>query len=81
MLVAHWFTLLRGGPLEGFSLTKAIQKIQNHAERLAEVLFCPALLAKLIARIAKLIAKIPKQQRRTKHPSTRQRLFKSRLTF
>lgn len=79
MLVAHWFTLIRGGPLEGFSLTKAIQKIQNHAERLAEVLFCPALLAKLIARIAKLIAKIPKQQRRKKRPSTRQRLFRPKL--
>jgi hypothetical protein len=81
MLVAHWFTLIRGGPLAGFSLTKAINKIKRFAERLAEALGlgCSELLVQLVARIAKLIARLPKQRPRKKHPSTRQRLFKPRL--
>lgn len=81
MLVAHWFTLTRGGPLEGFSLTKAIKKVQGLAKGLAEALAldCPELLEALVAKIAKHIARIPKQTRRKKRPSTRQRLFKSRL--
>lgn len=79
MLVAHWFTLIRGGPLEGFSLTKVVKKIQSYAARLADALCCPVLLEKLIAKIAKWIAKLGKQQRRTKSPSTRQRLYQPRL--
>ena len=81
MLVAHWFTLIRGGPLAGFSLTKAIQKIQQRASCLAEVLALgdSELLAQLVVRIGKLIERLPPQQRRTTHPSTRQRLFRPRL--
>jgi hypothetical protein len=81
MLVSHWFTLIRGGPLAGFSLTKAIQRIKQYATCIAEALAlgCSELLIRVVARIAKLIARLPKQQRRTKHPSTRQRLFKPRL--
>lgn len=79
MLVAHWFTLIRGGPLEGFSLTKAIQKIQEIAGQLADALRWPERLAEIIAEIAALMNRIPKQQRRTKRPSTRQRLFHPRL--
>ena len=41
MLVAHWFTFIRGGPLEGFSLTKAIRKIQQLAGRLVDALCWP----------------------------------------
>jgi ParB-like chromosome segregation protein Spo0J len=79
MLVAHWFALIRGGPLEGFSLTKAIKKIQAVADRLADSLRWPERLAEVVAEIAASIDRIPKQQRRTKQPSTRQRLFHSRL--
>lgn len=81
MLVAHWFTLIRGGPLAGFSLTKAIHKIQQFANCLAEVLAAGGseLLAQLVAQIGKVIERIPPQQKRTKHPSTRQRLFRPRL--
>ena len=79
MLVAHWFTLIRGGPLEGFSLTQAIQKIQDLAGRLMDALRWPECLAQLIAEIAATMHRIPKQQRRTKRPSTRQRLFQPRL--
>jgi hypothetical protein len=75
ILVAHWFTLIRGGPLEGFSLTKSIRKIQSYAERIAEALACPELLKKLIAKIEKWVMRLRKQQRRKKHPTTRQRLF------
>lgn len=81
LLVAHWFTLIRGGPLEGFSLTKAIRKIQDLASRLADALRCAERLAEMIAEIARLIERLPKQQRRKKRPSTRQRLFHSRLTL
>jgi hypothetical protein len=79
MLVAHWFTLIRGGPLEGFSLTKAIQKIQDFASRLADALKWPDRLEEIVAELAALIDRIPKQQRRTRRPSTRQRLFQPRL--
>jgi hypothetical protein len=79
MLVAHWFTLIRGGPLEGFSLTKAIRKFMDHAIRLADALEWPQRLAEIVAEIADLITRIPRQQRRTKRPSTRQRLFHPRL--
>jgi hypothetical protein len=79
MLVAHWFTLIRGGPLEGFSLTQAIQKIQDLAGRLMDALRWPERLAQLIAEIAAMMHRIAKQQRRTKRPSTRQRLFQPRL--
>jgi hypothetical protein len=79
MLVAHWFTLIRGGPLEGFSLTKAIRKIQNVAWRLADALRWPERLVELVAEIAVWMHRIPKQPRRKKKPSTRQRLFHPRL--
>ncbi len=79
MLVAHWFTLIRGGPLEGFSLTHAIQQIQDRAGRLAQALSCPKHLVDLVAEIAKLMHRIRKQPRRTKRPTTRQRLFQPRL--
>ena len=79
MLVAHWFTLIRGGPLEGFSLTRAIQKIQEIAGRLADALRCPERLTEIIAEIAAWMNRIRKQPRRKKRPSTRQRLFYSRL--
>lgn len=79
MLVAHWFTLIRGGPLEGFSLTQAIQKIQDRAGRLAQALSCSEHLVHLVAEIAKLMHRIRKQPRRTKRPTTRQRLFQPRL--
>jgi hypothetical protein len=79
MLVAHWFTLLRGGPLEGFSLTKAIQRIQDRASRLADALRHPDRLPELIDEIQTIIERLPRQPRRKKSPSTRQRLFSSRL--
>lgn len=79
MLVAHWFTLIRGGPLEGFSLTKVIQYIQRQADRLADVLDHGELLTQQTAKIATWIERLQKQQRRTKRPSTRQRLFHPRV--
>ena len=79
MLVAHWFTLIRGGPLEGFSLKKAIKKIKGMADRLADALRWPERLAAVIAEIAAKMHRIPKQPRRKKQPSTRQRLFHPRL--
>jgi hypothetical protein len=79
MLVAHWFTLIRGGPLEGFSVTKAIQRVQDRASRLADALRHPDRLPELIAEIQATIQRLPSQPRRTKSPSTRQRLFHARL--
>jgi hypothetical protein len=79
MLVAHWFTLIRGGPLEGFSLTKAIQRIQDRASRLADALRYPNRLPELVAEIGASIQRLPPQSRRKKSPSTRQRLFHARL--
>jgi len=79
MLVAHWFTLIRGGPLEGFSVAKAIQRIQDRAGRLADALRHPDRLPVLIEEIRTIIQRLPRQPRRKKAPSTRQRLFSSRL--
>jgi hypothetical protein len=79
MLVAHRFTLIRGGPLEGFSVTKAIQRIQDRASRLADALRHPDRLPDLIDEIRTIIQRLPRQPRRKKTPSTRQRLFSSRL--
>lgn len=79
MLVAHWFTLIRGGPLEGFSVTKAIQRVQDRASRLADALRHPDRLPELIAEIQASIQRLPSQPRRKKSPSTRQRLFYPRL--
>jgi hypothetical protein len=79
MLVAHWFTLFRGGPLEGFSVTKAIQRIQDRASRLADALRRPDRLPELIEEIRTIINRLPRQPRRKKSPSTRQRLFSSKL--
>ena len=79
MLVAHWFTLIRGGPLEGFSLKTAIKKIKAMADRIADALCWPERLAAVIAEIERKIRRIPKQPRRKKQPSTRQRLFHPRL--
>jgi hypothetical protein len=79
MLVAHWFTLIRGGPLEGFSLTKAIRTVQDRAIQLADSLRSLERLLEIVAELAALVNHIPKQQRRPKRPSTRQRLFQPRL--
>jgi hypothetical protein len=79
MLVGHWFTLIRGGPLEGFSLTKAIRRIQDRAFQLAEALHRLEPLDEIVAEIATMLNRIPKQSRRKKQPSTRQRLFQPRL--
>jgi len=79
MLVAHWFALIRGGPLEGFSLTQAIQRIQDLAGQLMDALRWPERLTELVAEIAVMMHRIPKQPRRKKRPSTRQRLFHPRL--
>jgi Transposase DDE domain len=79
LLVAHWFTLIRGGPLEGFSLTKGVRKIQDLAGRLADALRWPERLTELLEEIVTSIYRIPKQPRRKKRPSTRQRLFQPRL--
>jgi hypothetical protein len=79
MLVAHWFTLIRGGPLEGFSISKGVRKIQDLAGRLADALRWPERLAQFLDEIVSSIYRIPKQPRRKKRPSTRQRLFQPRL--
>lgn len=79
MLAAHWFALLRGGPLDGFSVTKAIQRIQERAGRIADALHHPERLPELIREIEALIKRLPRQPRRKKSPSTRQRLFYPRL--
>lgn len=80
MLVAHWFSLIRGGPLEGFSVTKAIQRIQDRASRLADALRHPDRLPELLREIQAALQRLPRQPRRKKSPSTRQRLFFARLT-
>lgn len=79
LLVAHWFALLRGGPLEGFSVAKAVRRVQDRASRIADALRRHDRLPELIDELRRTIERLPRQPRRKKAPSTRQRLFGSRL--
>jgi Transposase DDE domain len=78
-VVVHWTTLLRGGPLAGFSPVKGFRVVQRLALLLAEQLGDPASLADVLTRVERELARIRRQPRRHKHPSTRQLLQDSTL--
>ena len=75
LLVSHWFALIRGGPLEGFSIVQVIHQIQDAAPRIRAALDCLKNLRAMVEEIADIIKRLRQQPRRKKRPSTRQRLF------
>jgi Transposase DDE domain len=79
MLVAHWGAFLRGGPLDGFSLVGAIKRVMQIANRIGDQLSAGLPLDELIAELKRKLDRMPKQPRRKKRRSTRQRLMQPRL--
>ena len=79
MLVAQWGTLIRGGPLEGVSLVRALRRVRQVLGRLAEALRRGESPQAVLEELAGLLDRLPRQPRRRTRPSTRQRLFQPRL--
>ena len=80
LLVQHWATLLRGGPVDGVSPTKLFRVVQEFAHRLADGLTRGRDdLADALNRLLRHFQRVRPQPTRTKKPSTRQLLLKPRL--
>jgi Transposase DDE domain len=80
LLLQHWTTLLRGGPLDGVSPTKLFAIAQEFAPRLADALHSGRqLLITTLQHLVHHFARVRAQPRKTKQPSTRQLLIKPTL--
>jgi Transposase DDE domain len=80
MVVQHWGTLLRGGPLCGISLVRAARRVKRLALRIAAALGDLVGLRRELAKLQARLRRLPRRGRRKKSPSTRQLLFVPRLT-
>lgn len=80
VLIQHWATLLRGGPLGVVSATRSCLRVKRNTPRLIEALKSGVepIVAVLEAIKAEL-DRLPKRPRR-KRPTTRQLLFAPRFT-
>lgn len=76
VLISHWTTLLRGGPLHPMSPTKAAQRVRRRSAALWLALASEtsAALVTVLNRIAADLARLPKRPRRQRQ-TTRQTLF------
>jgi Transposase DDE domain len=81
MVVQHWGTLLRGGPLCGISLVRIARRIKRLALKIAAVLSDPAALRRLLENLWARLRQLPRRGRRKNDPSTRQLLFVPRIMF
>jgi hypothetical protein len=79
MLVQHWGTLLRGGPLCGVNLVKAARRVKRSALMIAAALSDPVRLREVLVKLQARLRRLPRRGRRKKQPSTRQLLFVPRL--
>jgi len=80
LLVQHWATLVRGGPVDGVSPTKLFRVVQEFAHRLADDLTRSRDdLADALHRLLCHLQRVRPQPTRTKKPSTRQLLLNPRL--
>jgi hypothetical protein len=79
MVVQHWGTLLRGGPLCGISPVRAARRVKRLALRIAAALGDLVGLRRELARLQARLRRLPRRGRRKKSPSTRQLLFVPRL--
>jgi Transposase DDE domain len=79
MLVQHWGTLLRGGPLCGISLVRAARRVKRLALQIAAAISDPARLRRVLEKLRARLSRLPRRGRRKKHPSTRQLLFAPRI--
>jgi Transposase DDE domain len=79
MVVQHWGTLLRGGPLCGISSVKAARRVKRLALRIAAALGDPMRLRGILKALQARLRRLPRRGRRKKQPSTRELLFMPRL--
>jgi hypothetical protein len=79
MLVQHWGTLLRGGPLCGISPVRAARRVKRLALQIAAALNDPVGLRRVLERLRTRLQRLPRRGRRKKRPSTRQLLFAPRI--
>jgi hypothetical protein len=76
VLIQHWGTLLRGGPLSAVSAVRAAARVRWWAGRLAEALSSgvPGAVERVLERLEADLDRLPKRPRR-KRRTTRQTLF------
>lgn len=81
VLIKHWGTLLRGGPLSIVSATRATKCVGKWAERLAAAAGTNRLseIADVLEQLKESLDRLPKRPRR-KRPTTRQLLYIPRFT-
>jgi hypothetical protein len=79
MVVQHWGTLLRGGPLCGVSRVRAARRVKRLALQIAAALSDPAGLRRVLEKLRARLRRLPRRGRRKRQPSTRQLLFAPRL--
>ncbi len=80
VLIKHWATLLRGGPLCVVSATRAGARVKKRALRLAEALGSGELeqVVQVLKLLKKDLDRLPKRPRRAR-PTTRQLLYAPRF--
>jgi hypothetical protein len=81
MLVQHWGTLLRGGPLCGVNLVRAARRVKRLALQIAAALRNPQRLRRVLKTLQVRLHRLPRRGRRKKDPSTRELLFAPRIVF
>jgi hypothetical protein len=81
MLVQHWGTLLRGGPLCGVNLVRAARRVKRLAMQIAVALRDPRRLRRVLEKLQVRLHRLPRRGRRKKDPSTRELLFVPRIVF
>lgn len=80
LVVLHWGTLLRGGPLNGISPWKRLRVVQDFARRLQDSLGQGVeAVGQVLAQLARRLARIRPQPKSRKKPSTRQLLLHPNL--
>jgi hypothetical protein len=79
MVVQHWGTLLRGGPLCGVNLVKAARRVKRLALMIAAALSDRERLREVLEKLKARLRRLPRRGLRKKQPSTRQLLFVPRL--
>jgi hypothetical protein len=81
MIVQHWGTLLRGGPLCGINLVRAARRVKRLAMKVAGALKDLVRLRRVLEKLRARLHRLPRRGRRKKDPSTRELLFVPRITF
>jgi len=82
LILRHWLVLLRGGPLAGFSMVKAVRTVRQAAGPLARAIREGRSLQVIVTVIEALqirLHRLPRRTRRKSNPSARQLLYYPRL--